>query len=189
MRGRVTPSVNRGCPEQEVSTQRDNFEQQCLTFAITSVILLVLRAAEWSVPLKILFSVAGELVWIQSSTLTPRTETFAEELCWFGWRMSCHIRCFSEKSGTLTASSKGGNFLSRQNEQAGLLLITKSVVYLTVFFCVLKALAGGRAAWLYCQQHTVALGLISDFLQLQMLTALIFHNAWDTTTGMQDRVF
>lgn len=28
MQGRVTPSVNRGCPEQEVSTQRDNFELQ-----------------------------------------------------------------------------------------------------------------------------------------------------------------
>lgn len=101
------------------------------------------------------------------------------------------IKCFSEKSGTLTANSKGGNFLSRQNEQAGLLLITKSVVYLTVFFffCVLNALAGDRATRLHCQRHTVAVGLISDFLQLQMLTALIFHNAWDTTTGMKERVF
>lgn len=53
----------------------------------------------------------------------------------------------------LTASSKGGNFLSRQNDQAGLLLITKPVVYLTVF-CVLKALAGDRPARLHCQQLT-----------------------------------
>lgn len=37
MQGRITPSVNRGCPEQEVSTQRDNFELQCLMFALTSV--------------------------------------------------------------------------------------------------------------------------------------------------------
>lgn len=96
------------------------------------------------------------------------------------------MRCFSEKSGTLTTSSKGGNFLPRQNEQAVLLLITKSVVY---FLCVLNALVGDRASRLHCQEHTVALGLISDFLQLQMLTALIFHNAWDTTTGMKEKVF
>lgn len=68
--------------------------------------------------------------------------------------MPCYIRYFSEKSDALTASSKGGNFLSRQNEQAGLLLITKPVVYLTGFFCVLKVLAGDRAARLHCQQRT-----------------------------------
>lgn len=45
MQGRVTP-VNRGCIEQEVSTQRDIFELQCLTFAFTSAILLVLRVAK-----------------------------------------------------------------------------------------------------------------------------------------------
>lgn len=61
--------------------------------------------------------------------------------------------------------------------------ITKSVAH---FLCVLNTLAGDRPTRLHCQQHTVALGLISDFLQLQMLTALIFHNAWDTTTGMKD---
>lgn len=125
--------------------------------------------------------------------LNFQSNTFAEELCWFGWRMSCYIRCFSGKSGTFTASSKGGNFLSRQNEQADLLLNTMSVVYLTAFFFpsvfVLNPLAGDRATSLHCQQHTVALGLISDFLQLQMLTALIFHNAWDMTTGMKERVF
>jgi len=35
----------------------------------------------------------------------------------------------------------------------------------------------------------VALGLISDFLQLQTLPAVRFHNAWDTTTGMKDSSF
>lgn len=46
MQGRATASVNRGCPEQEGSTQRDYFELQCLIFALTSVMLLVLRVAE-----------------------------------------------------------------------------------------------------------------------------------------------
>lgn len=118
--------------------------------------------------------------------LNSQIRSFDEELCWFGWRMSCYIRSFSEKSGTLTASSKGGNFLSRQNEQAGLLLITKSVVD---FLCVLSALAGDRTTRLHCQRHTLALGFISDFLQLQMLTAPVFHNAWDITTGMKEKVF
>lgn len=44
--------------------------------------------------------------------------------------MPCYIRYFSEQSGTLATNSKGGNFLSRQNEQTGLMLITASVVYL-----------------------------------------------------------
>lgn len=35
----------------------------------------------------------------------------------------------------------------------------------------------------------VALGLISDFLQLQILPALRFHNVWDTTTGMKENGF
>lgn len=60
--------------------------------------------------LKILSSIAGELVWIHSSTSTPRSETFAEELCWFGWRMSHYIRCFSEKSGTLNSQLKRREF-------------------------------------------------------------------------------
>lgn len=47
MQDGLTPSVNRGCLEQEVSTQRDNFELQCLTLALISVLLLVHRVAEW----------------------------------------------------------------------------------------------------------------------------------------------
>lgn len=59
-------------------------------------------------------------MWIQSSNLNPRFETFAEELGWFRQRMPCYVTYFSEKSGAFTASSNGRNFLSRQNEQAGL---------------------------------------------------------------------
>lgn len=35
----------------------------------------------------------------------------------------------------------------------------------------------------------VALWLISDFLQLQTLPVLRFHNAWNTTTGMKESGF
>lgn len=66
----------------------------------------------------------------QSTNLSPGFETFAEEFGWFRRRMPCYIRYFSEQSGTLATNSKGGNFLSRQNEQTGLMLITASVVYL-----------------------------------------------------------
>ena len=69
--------------------------------------------------------------------------------------------CFSEKSGILTASSKGGDFPSRQNEWAGLMLITKTVVFLTVFFffLYLLAIAGDRVTRLHCQQRTNGTGV------------------------------
>lgn len=51
------------------------------------------------------------------------------------------------------AQTEGISFPGRMSRQV-CLLITKSVVHLTVIFCVLKALAGDRAARLHCQQCT-----------------------------------
>lgn len=48
-------------------------------------------------PLKILFSIAGELVWIHSSTSTPRSETFAEELAGLGEDVMLHEVFFREE--------------------------------------------------------------------------------------------
>lgn len=62
------------------------------------------------IPLKILFSIAGKLVWIQSSTLIPRSETSAEELCWFGLKMSCYIKCFFREEWYFNSQLKRREF-------------------------------------------------------------------------------
>lgn len=97
--------------------------------------------------------------------------------------MPYYLRYFSEKSVALIASSKRGNFLSQQKEQAGLLLITLSVVYVTVFFvCRRPYLVIGLPGSI-ASSVLMAVGLLSDFLQPQMLPALISqclgHNQWD----------
>lgn len=99
--------------------------------------------------------------------------------------------CFSEKSGILTASSKGGDFPSRQNEWAGLMLITKTVVSLTGFFfsCTFWPLLVIELPGSIASSVPMALEFISYFLQLQTLSALRFHNAWDKSTGMKESGF